>query len=291
MDLIFRSKKTIFLGLFPAVFVFVVFVVFPIIMSFYYGFFDWNGLSDPIFIGVQNYKEILSDPVFWLSFKNNVIILAFSVFGQLPIALGIAMLINKETRLARFLRVALFLPMMLSTVVVGLLWSMVLNSNIGILNQLLEFIHADFLIRDWLGDPEINIYTLGMVIVWQFFAFYMVIFLAALQNIPGEIMEAAELDGITSLKKVTSIILPLIWGTILSSVALCIAGSMRTFDLVYTMTQGGPYHASELMTTYMYNSSFSTYRYGYGSAVSLVIFVISFALIIASRKVLARKAD
>lgn len=288
MELLFKNKKTIWIGLLPALGIFVIFVVIPIIRSFFYGYYAWNGLSAPQYIGLKNFVDILTDRIFWHSFKNNMIVVIASVFGQIPLGLIIAILLNKKLRSARFFRSVFFMPMILSTVVVGLLWSTILNAQIGIINGVLKNIGLSNLAMDWLGDPKISIYTICFVIVWQFFGLYMIIFLAALQNIPTEIFEAASVDGASERSKLFHITIPMIWDSIMSAVVLCIAGSMRTFDLVFVMTKGGPAHATELMATYMYNKTFEVYKYGYGSAVSLIIFIISFSFIIISRKLMSR---
>jgi len=289
MNSMFKNKKTIFLGLFTSLIIFVVLVIIPIVKSFYYGFFEWNGLSQPIFVGLENFKDVLSDKVFWKSFLNNIMVVLASVFGQIPLGLVIAILINKKLKSSSFFRTVFFIPMILSTVVVGLLWSTILNVQVGILNQLLEFIGLDSLAKNWLGDPKYAMLTICLVIIWQFVGLYMIIFLAALQNIPEEIFEAADIDGATEAQKLFKVTIPMLWENIMSAVVLCIAGGMRTFDLVFVMTKGGPAHATELMATYMYNKTFEVYKYGYGSAVSLLIFIISFSLIIVSRKTMASK--
>jgi raffinose/stachyose/melibiose transport system permease protein len=291
MEIIRRNKKYIIIGLLPALLFYTIFVLYPIVRSFFYGFYDWNGLSQPVYIGLKNFKEILSDQIFWLSFKNNIFIVVASIFGQIPLGLIIAIVLNRKLKGAGFFRSAFFMPMILSTVVVGLLWSTILNSQVGILNQILQSIGLENLAKDWLGDPKYAMYTVSGVIIWQFIGLYMIIFLAALQNVPGEIMEAADIDGASELRKLFSITLPMVWDTIIAAVVLCIAGSMRSFDMVFVLTGGGPAHSTELMATYMYNKTFSVSKYGYGSAVSLVIFVISFSFILVSRLLMSKKKD
>lgn len=291
MEIIRRNKKYIIIGLLPALLFYTVFVLYPIVRSFFYGFYDWNGLSQPVYVGLKNFKEILSDEVFWLSFKNNIFVVVASIFGQIPLGLIIAIVLNRKLKGAGFFRSAFFMPMILSTVVVGLLWSTILNSQVGILNQVLQSIGLEKLAKDWLGDPKYAMYTVSGVVIWQFIGLYMIIFLAALQNVPAEIMEAADIDGASELRKLFLITLPMVWDTIIATVVLCIAGSMRSFDLVFVLTGGGPAHSTELMATYMYNKTFSVYKYGYGSAVSLVIFVISFSFILVSRLLMNKKEN
>lgn len=291
MDIIRKNVKYIIVGLFPALLIYFIFVLYPIARSFLYGFYDWNGLSEPIYSGLSNFKRILTDDVFWQSFKNNIFIVLFSIFGQVPIGLIFAVILSRNIKGAGFFRTAFFIPMILSTVVVGLLWSTILNSQVGIVNNILEVIGLPDLAQDWLGNPKLAIFTVCGVIVWQCFGYYMIIFLAAIQSISEEINEAADIDGAGELTKLTKITLPMLWPAIMTAVVLCISGSMRSFDLVFVMTGGGPANATELMATYMYNKTFAVYQYGYGSAVSLVISVISFGLIVISRRLMSQKLD
>ena len=219
-----------------------------------------------------------------------MLVLLFSLFGQIPLGILAAVVLDGKIRGSGFYRTSFFIPMILSTVVVGLLWSTILNSQVGIIRMVYTMLGiADM--PDWLGDTRIAIYTLCVVILWQCVGLYMIIFLAALQNISSELIEAADIDGASEFVKLIKIRLPLLRSSIAASAILCISGSMRTFDLIYTMTQGGPAHATEVMATYMYNKTFTVYQYGYGSAVSLVICLISLALIFTSRVFLLRKKE
>jgi raffinose/stachyose/melibiose transport system permease protein len=284
-----QKKRYIIAGLLPALLLYAMVVIYPIASSFYYGFFEWNGLSRPVFIGIENFRNILQDGVFWLSFRNNMLVVVASILGQVPVALVLAVILSSKLRGVRFFRSAFFMPMVLSTVVVGLLWSVLLNYNSGVVNRILTAAGLEKLAQNWLGNPSIAIYAICVVILWQFAGFYMIIFLAAIQNISTEVLEAADIDGANPAQKLLFVTLPMLWPTVMTVVVLCISGSMRSFDIVYVMTQGGPAHATELMATYMYNKTFNVYKYGYGSAVSLLIFVISFSLIAVSRMLMERK--
>jgi raffinose/stachyose/melibiose transport system permease protein len=285
-----KNKTFIIAGLLPALLVFSCFVLYPIVRSFMYGFYNWNGLSKPRFIGIDNFIKIFTDAVFWKSLKNNLFVVVASIFGQIPLGIIAAVALSGRFKGRGFFRTAFFVPMILSTVVVGLLWTTILNSQVGLLRNfllLLGFKNTP----DLLGNPASAIYTLCFVIIWQFIGLYMIIFLAALQNIPQDISEAADIDGANEGIKFFKIRLPLLWPTIASAAVLCISGSMRSFDLIFVMTEGGPAHATEVMATYMYNKTFTVNQYGYGSAVSLVIAVISFTFISLSRKLLLRNAQ
>ncbi len=281
----------LFFGSLPAILTYVIFVIYPIFRSFGYGFYEWNGLSDPKYIGLRNFLEILQDPVFWKSFRNNILVVLVSVFGQLPIGLVLAVLLHRSFKGSGAYRSIFFIPMILSTVVVALLWSSLLNPQVGVVNHFLKRVGMGFLALNWLGDMRTAMPIVCGVIIWQFTGLYMVIFLSALQNIPKEIHEACSLDGVSERSKLIHVTLPLLWPTVMASVVLCIAGSMRSFDLVFVMTEGGPAHATELMATYMYSKTFAVYKYGYGSAISMVIFLLSFGMILAGQALMKRKQD
>jgi raffinose/stachyose/melibiose transport system permease protein len=260
------------------------------VRSFFYGFYNWNGLSAPKFIGIKNFVTILTDPIFWLAFKNNILVVIVSLLGQIPFGILAAVALSGKLKGAAFFRTAFFIPMILSTVVVGLLWSTILNPQMGLLKTFMLFLGFSTA-PNLLGNPATAIFTLCGVIFWQFVGLYMIIFLAALQNIPADISEAADIDGASEGVKFFKIRLPLLWDTIAAAAVLCISGAMRTFDLIYVMTGGGPANSTEVMSTYMYNKTFAVYQYGYGSAVSLVIALFSFVLIVISRKLLLNQSE
>lgn len=284
-----HRRRWIVLGLAPALLVYLLFAVFPILQSVYLSFMDWDGLTAMRFIGLGNYIEALQNPTFWNSFKNNLYVVAASVFGQVPIALALALLLNRRIKGAKFFRTAGFLPVVISTVIVSLTWSMVYNTEYGLLNRFLKAVGLGSLAQNWLGDPKWAMLSVCITIIWQFIGLYFIIFLAALQNVPQELYEAAELDGASEWVKTWKITIPMIKETLLVSVILCISGSLRTFDLIYVMTNGGPARATEVMAIYMFNETFSSTRYGYGSAVSVLILAFSLMLIYVASKVFETK--
>ncbi|MFY0758778.1 sugar ABC transporter permease [Metabacillus dongyingensis] len=290
MNILQRNRFAIMIGLVPALLIYITFSIIPILISIYYSFMDWNGFGAMKFIGIQNFVDIAKDPIFWKSFKNNIFVVLASVFGQIPIALGLALLLNRKLKCAKIFRTIGFLPVVISTVVISLTWNMLLNAEFGFINQFLKAIGLGSLAQNWLGDPKLSMISVCITIIWQFVGLYFIIFLAALQNVPDEILEAAEIDGASGWKRTVFITLPMIWDTIILAVLLCISGSLRTFDLIYVMTNGGPAHSTEVMAIYMYEKTFSSMKYGYGSAVSLYIFIFSLLLIFLSRLLLLRKA-
>ncbi|NOV04479.1 carbohydrate ABC transporter permease [Paenibacillus planticolens] len=283
-----RIRGFITIALLPALVLYLFFVIVPIFWSAYYGFFDWKGIGAAKFIGLDNYVEVFKDPIFWKSFKNNMLIVAASVFGQVPIALILALLLMKSTYFQRVIRASVFMPMVLSSVVVGIIWGYIYHPQIGILNFLLEGVGLDSWKKAWLSDPKVSMYALMVPIIWNYIGPYMIMFIAALQNISPEIEDAAQLDGVGPVRKLFAVTLPMIWDTVKVAVVLCISGSLKAFDLIYVMTGGGPAHSTELLASYMYNSTFNVYRFGFGSAISTAIIILSLILIVGSQRLMKR---
>ncbi|MBP1992106.1 carbohydrate ABC transporter permease [Paenibacillus eucommiae] len=285
-----RVKGFIFVGLLPALLIYSVFVLVPIIWSAYYGFYDWKGIGAAKFIGFDNYIEALSHPIFWRALKNNLIIVGASIFGQVPIALILSLVLWKNTFFHRFIRSAVFMPMVVASVVIGIMWGYIYHPQIGILNFVLEQVGLGSWIRDWLGDPKVNMYSVSIPIIWANIGPYLILFIAAIQNISSEVEDAAKIDGATKGKRLFYVVIPMIWDTIKVALVLCISGSLTSFDLIYVMTGGGPAQSTELLATYMYNNTFEIFRYGYGSAVSTLIIIISMGLVLGSQVLMKRKS-
>ncbi|MGD6856604.1 carbohydrate ABC transporter permease [Bacillus infantis] len=283
------TKIAIAAGLAPALLIYLVFAILPILQSFYYSLMEWNGFSAMKFVGLDNFVQLFQDSLFWNSVKNNIYVVLASVFGQVPIALCIALLLNRKIKGLKIFRTIGFLPVVLSTVVISLTWSLIFNSEQGLINELLRSVGLDFLAQNWLGDTTFSMIAVLVVVIWQFVGLYLIIFLAALQNVPQEVLEAAKIDGASEWTTTWKITIPMIWDTIIVAVILAISGSLKTFDLIYVMTHGGPAHSTDVMALYMFNETFSKLQYGYGSAVSVVIFFFSLILIYTVTKLLGRK--
>lgn len=283
------SKIAITFGLLPALLIYLVFAILPILQSFYYSFMEWDGFSEMRFIGLGNFVALFQDPLFWNSVKNNIYVVLASVFGQVPIALFLALLLNRKLKGIKIFRTIGFLPVVLSTVVISLTWSLIYNSESGLINELLRGVGLGSLAQNWLGDTKLSMIAVLVTVIWQFVGLYLIIFLAALQNVPEEVLEAAKIDGASEWVTTWKVTVPMIWETIIVAVILCISGSLKTFDLIYVMTHGGPAHSTEVMALYMFNETFDKLQYGYGSAVSVIIFFFSLILIYTVTKLLGRK--
>jgi len=276
----------------PALVLFASFVLLPICISAYYGLFNWTGygpLSD--FTGLHNYKLVLDDPVFRSSLLHNLIIAALSLVIQLPISIAIALLLNRRMRGGSFLRMAVFAPYVVSQATTAVLWLLLLQPG-GFVDELMKAVGLGGLVQEWLANPTIVLYTMFVVLTWQFIGFGVILLLAGLQSIPAELREAAAIDGASAWQTTRRITLPLLGPTVRIWIFLSMIGSLQVFDLVWIMTLGGPANASSTMVTYMIFFGFHSLEFGYGSAAAVILFVISFVLaFLYQRFVLRRDTD
>jgi len=284
-----RRALTVALFLLPAASVYSLFVLFPLIQAGYYGLYRWKGLG-PLqdYVGLANFERVLRDEVFQRALQHNLVILALSLTIQLPIALGLALLVRRGMRGRAFFRTVFFLPYVLSEVVTGLIWNFIYHPQSGI-NNLLVKIVPGFEPRGWLGETNSVLLAIFVVITWKFVGFHFILYLAGLQSIPTELEEAAWLDGASTARAIRDVTIPLLGPTVRLSVFLSVLGSIQFFDLVWVMTTGGPVNASETMATYMYKYGFQRLALGYGAAVSLVIFAICLAFSITYQRLVMRR--
>ncbi|MBV9229044.1 MAG: sugar ABC transporter permease [Chloroflexi bacterium] len=266
----------ILLCLLPSLALFFIFVILPVVQTMYYSLYKWNGLG-PLqdFRSLQNYVTLFQDPVFLEAVTHNLIITALSLITQLPLALLLALL-GQRVPGARFFRLVFFLPFVLSDAVAGLIWSFVYDPSIGLLSDIVKLFNPSAVPSALLADTHIVLYAIFVVIIWKYFGFHFVLYVAGLQNIPPELAEAARSDGANRWQVVRYVTLPLLGSTIRLSAFLSILGSLQYFDLIWVMTSGGPVYASETMATYLVHKGFQSFQLGYGSAVGAAIFLICF---------------
>jgi raffinose/stachyose/melibiose transport system permease protein len=257
----------------PALALYVLFFIYPMLSSVYYGFTDWDGLNEPRFIGLDNFAEAFSDSKFRQSILNNVYILLFSVFVQIPVIVFFAILISGVKRLQGFYKTTVFMPSIVSTAVIGILWGFMYDPEAGIVNKFLGLFGVKEIY--WLADMKMAMWAILIANAWQWVGFYIVLVLAAILAIPRELNEAAEIDGASGWQRALRITIPLIWPVISVIVMLSIAGAMKVVDIVLVMTGGGPVGATEVMASYMVTKAIRFGDYGYGTALSLIIFAIA----------------
>lgn len=269
----------ILLFVLPALLVYTIFIIYPILATFNYSLFEWNGISkEKVFIGFENFKNLLYDSTFWLALKNNVYLILVSVFVQIPLGLIMALVLLSKIRGKKILNVIYFLPFLMSAVAIGLLWTLMYDPVNGPINKFLEFFGIDSI--HWLASNKTAIVAVLVVIVWQFAPFYMILFKAAMVGIPEELYEAADIDGANEAQKFFYVTLPSLMPTIVSSSILAVVGSLKTFDMFYIMLGGGSGSATEILGTYMYKQSFINFNMGYGSAIASMMFILALISVI-----------
>ena len=245
----------------------------PMIFALFMSFTDWNIMSKPRWIGLSNYKELFSDPAFLEILKNTLVFSMIYVSGALVIGLLLAVLVNTKVKGVRFFRASYFTPVVTSAVAVGIVWGWILSPKYGVLNYFLEhWFHINS--PSWLGDHRWALVTVASVQTWKMVGYYMIIFLAGLQNIPKQLYEAARIDGASRSQAFWKITLPLLSPTTFFVFTIAIIDSFRNFEIIYTMTQGGPQYASTTLVYAVYLNAFVFYRMGYASAMAYVLLTI-----------------
>ncbi|MGW1529912.1 carbohydrate ABC transporter permease [Streptomyces sp. NPDC002159] len=275
----------------PAIIMFLTFVIFPVALAAFYGFYRWKGYGAPTdWVGLNNYKLILTDPAFQQVLWHTFLILGLSLVIQAPVAIVLALLLNQKIRGRSVIRVLIFVPYVVSEVIVGAGWSLMLQTS-GALNDLLQHIGLGSLQSDWLSDPKLAIWTLMGIISWKYIGFAVILMLAGLQSIPDELFEAAQIDGASYWQIQRRITLPLMGPTIRIWAFLSIIGSLQLFDLVYIIW--GPYISStagtSTMAIYMVAQGRNAGNFGYGSAIAVVMFLISLIVALVYQRFVLRR--
>lgn len=258
----------------PALIVYCIYILYPIFGTAQYSFYQWKGGADKTFIGLQNYTVLFSDPVFWKAFLNNVKIIFTSVFLQIPLGLIMALILFAPIRGKRLFQTIYFMPFLMSTVAIGMLWIFMFDPLNGVVNRLISLFGFEYVA--WLSEEKTAMSAILLVIVWQYAPFYMILFKAAIVGISEDLYEAASIDGASGFERFWHITLPLLLPTIVTSSTLAIVGSLKAFDIFYIMTGGGPNGSTELLGTYMYKQAFIHFDMGYGSAVAFMMFLLAF---------------
>jgi len=286
-----NRRITPYLFLVPAMTVFGFAVLLPVIMTFGYSFTEWNGYGPMVFVGLDNYVKAANDVLFRDSFVHVLLYIFATIVLEVVVGLVLAGLVSVRRQGSLWFRVAIFTPVMLPMVVVAVLWAFVYNNDFGLLNAALHSLGLDDLQRVWLGDPATALLAVSVVSGWVFAGFYMTIFYAAFSQVPAEVIEAARLDGAGEWQLFRSIKVPMIRNAITVALLLCITGGFQGFDLFYVMTNGGPYGATEIPTTYLVKSVFTFGNVGYGSAMAVILTTVVVALGVAFTRANREKSE
>ena len=279
--------------LLPVILFLAVYVLYPIIDTFVISTYKWNGISaNRDFVGLKNWKRLLEDTKFWAAFWHNIVIMVVSVVIQIPLGLALATFLNfftKKVRISRVFKTVWFFPYLMSSVAIGFLFTYALATNGGIISTISGWFGGQNI--DLLGNPKTALLTIILIVSWQFTPFYMVYCMAGYSGISDDIYEASVIDGATRGQYFWKVALPLLKPSLISAAILSMVGSLKYFDLIYVMTNGGPGFSTELMATYMYKFSFSQFNMGYGSTVAGGMFILITAVALLTMKGLNRGGE
>lgn len=267
-----------YLFVLPAFAVFGFAILAPAVMTAYYSLFEWNGYGTKVFVGLGNFRELAADTLFRRSFLHVVLYIAATLILEVAVGLAMAALATSGRGTRLWFRTAVFTPVMLPMVVTAVLWGFIYNPDYGLANASLTAVGLDSWARPWLGDPDTALWAICLVSGWAYAGFYMTIFAASLASLPSEVLEAARLDGASEWRLFRHVRLPMIRNSVEVAVLLCITGGFQGFDLFYVLTNGGPYHATEIPTTYMVEEVFTNSNVGYGAAMSVILTVLVVAM-------------
>jgi raffinose/stachyose/melibiose transport system permease protein len=262
-------------------------------LSTYYSLLSWDGIGKATFIGFKNYVNLFVNNTdgFTKSVQNSLVLAIASVVIQLPLALSLALILARGVKGEGFFRTIYFIPVIMSTVVIGQLWMKIYNPDYGMLNIILKNIGLEKYAHAWIADPKIALFAVFVPIIWQYIGYHMLLMYAGIKSVSPDIYEAAKIDGASEFKMATAITIPLIKPILQVCVVFAVTGSFKAFDLIYIITNGGPLHASEVPSTLMYSTIFNKYMYGYGSAMSTFIIVECLVFTLIMRKLFQAKKN
>ncbi|CAG9706916.1 carbohydrate ABC transporter permease [Clostridium neonatale] len=273
MNSILSNKKIICIFVLPTLIIMSAIVFIPIILSVKYSMFDWGGVGTGTFIGLENYKNMFMDMRFLHSVKNSLLFAVVSIVIQLPISLLLALILASGVKFEKFYRTVYFIPVIISTVVIGQLWIKIYNADYGLLNTILRAIGQSQLAHDWLGKEDTALISCFIPILWQYVGYHMLIMYAGAKSISSDINEAAKIDGASPIKTAFYITIPLLKPILKVCMTFSLIGALKVFDLIYVLTNSGPFFSTEVPSTLMYTTIFDNYKYGYGSAISVFIII------------------
>jgi raffinose/stachyose/melibiose transport system permease protein len=263
----------------PAMLLFLLFVVWPIVRAVQFSLYRWKGFGPLVdFVGLQNYVSVLTNEVFTDAFRHNMTIVVLSILVQLPVGLAIALLLKRRMRGQGLLRTIIFVPYVLSEVIAGVVWMQLLQPEYGVVDTVLGAVGISGPEQGWLGTPEVALYTVFVVLTWKYLGLAVLLFLAGLQGVPDELVEAAQIDGASWWQVQRNVTLPLLGPTIRTWVFLSMIGSIQLFDMVWILTGGGPANATTTMATFLITEGTKRYNYGIATAASVILFAVALVL-------------
>lgn len=284
MEILRRNKFNFLIFVAPVFVIYTYFITSSIVSTFYYSLTEWDAISPPYFIGFKNYADLFQDIDFGIVMRNTFVGLSIALCIQIVMGLSIAYLLYRTIRGFRIYRALVFLPVVLAPSAIALLFTLVFNSDIGPVNKILEALGLGILKHNWLSDTKVVFYTVLTPMIYQYIGLYAIIMLAVMQSIPEEVLESAYIDGASSFRMFTRIVIPMQWDIILMCIILVTIGTFKAFEHSYIMTWGGPGVRSAFLGVYMYMTTFLGATFGKGSAIAIVILVSVFIITLLFRK-------
>jgi raffinose/stachyose/melibiose transport system permease protein len=286
---VLSDKKIILSLVIPGLLIFLFATLSPIILSVYYGMTKYSGIGAPVFIGMENFKNVLfNDPTFWRSLGNALLLGLGFIIIQHPLAVVFAIFLDRMGgRSEKFFRTAYFIPCIISVVVTSSMWVSIFNSDYGLLNKLLDLFKLGFLKQQWLGDPKVAIWCILVICMWQGFGWAMLIYYSGLKGIPEELYEAARIDGSSGFHLYTRITLPLLSPVIKVNMTLAVISALKQMETVYLTTNGGPGDATQFLANYLYIRAFNSFEFGYGNAISVLFVIVCIVATVLFNKLFA----
>lgn len=284
------SKKRNIIGmLIPTLVIYTIFIILPIGMAVFYSFTKYSGIGKPDFIGAANYIRLFKDHIFWVSFKNTIIILVVDFALLMVAGFFAAILLNNRLIGANFCKALIFSPAIIAPIIVGIIWVYILDPKIGILNAVLKSIGLPTHL--WIGGPVLSPYSIAFIYFWQQLGYIITIYIAGLKMIPTDVIEASTIDGASDWQRIRYIIFPMMKPQISTVAILVITGVFKIFEIVQQTTNGGPNHMSETLVTYSYSTTFSRSEYGYGMCLATITFVVSLIIVAIYSRAVRSKED
>ncbi len=285
-----RKKDVAILALFvlPGLVYYLILLMYPLAQGVILSLYKWPTLSTKVFAGFDNYVDVLNTPLFWKSLKNSLIFMFSTTILQVALGYVLGYMVYMQLRGHRFFKTVLFMPNVLTTVAVGFVWGYIFSPSIGILKPLMTAVGLGKFYMSPLADPNLALIAIIIAQVWNQVGVQIILFNSGFMGLNEEVLESASIDGASGLRMHTSMIIPLSWPVIQTVIILQVVGSLRSFDLVWAMTMGGPNHATEVLPLHLFVNAFSYFKLGYGSVIGVIIFALCIGLTVLIRKVMQR---
>lgn len=272
----------------PSLILYCTFVIYAIVLAFYYTLTNWSGIGQKALVWFANYRQLILDKEYWQVTRNSFTLVALAILIQNPLGMLLAFFVSRITKGYRFFRSAIFLPVVIPAATTGLMFSLLLNNDLGIMNGFLRAIGLGFLQQNWLTDPKIVIFSVALPQVWQYLGIHFVIYLAAIQSIPKEIIESALIDGANSLQTLRKMVIPLLWEVVQIGIILNVTGALKAFDMSWIMTWGGPGISSAYISVLMFRYAVKGFNFSYGITIAMTILIYSVTFTVVFKKLFGK---